>query len=171
MIDHSSSGPLPIRGVAMRALMLAVLACLFSACSYPPWYTVNLPNKQDPSLVFVTGPSVASPDTYTFRVRVTYDNPISTAQGFVVRLDVFEDDYGDVLLDRNVVLSFPAGASSATKSFRLSCVDDGNGNLSIVGQDGQNTHDDVWEVFAVVREQSTSEHEEGPNHEFRCEIP
>jgi hypothetical protein len=153
--------------VIVLTATLVVSGC--RGCIRSSWYTVPAINKQVPTSLLVTGPATITPGaSATFTLTVTYANPISATNNFIVRAAIFEDDIGDVRLDRSVQVRFPANATSGSATFTLTCVDDGQGNLLIRGDDGSNTYDPVWEIFAWIPDQDTSQEEEGPNANVSC---
>ena len=153
----------------------AVVTGLFSiACTNPPaWYTQSIPNRQAPTSIVVSGPSPIAPDApTTYRVTITYPSPLHATAGFVVIVEIYEDDFGDVLLDRVVRVRIPGGATSGSANFTLTCRDPNSDQQYIIqGDNGSNTYDDVWEVFGYVPDQVTSESDEGGNHNIICEEP
>jgi len=151
-----------------------VAGVLAVACTGPPsWYTQTTPNKQAPTSIVVTGPSPIRPNVpNTYTVTVTYPNPLHATANFTVVAEIWEDDIGDVLLDRVVRVPIAAGATSGSQTFVLTCLDpDMNQEYTINGDNGFNSYDDVWEVFGYVPDQGTSETDEGPNLNVICEEP
>ncbi|MDJ0918450.1 MAG: prepilin-type N-terminal cleavage/methylation domain-containing protein [Woeseiaceae bacterium] len=162
--------------LVLIAIMLAISEGLKSWWNKkpPPWYTIITPVKQEPtSIVITNGPQTINPGVAaTYTVTVTYPAPINATNGFGVIVSIWEDDLGDVLLDRRVRISVPAGATSGSATFTLTCLDpNGDGSYTINGDNGSNTLDDTWEIFAYVPDQTTSESKEGPNYNVSCEEP
>ncbi len=144
------------------------------ACTNTPsWYTQTTPNRQAPSSIVVTGPSPIAPNAATtYTLTITYPNPLHATANFTVKAEIYEDDWGDVLLDRVVRVSIPAGATSGSATFTLTCLDPNMDQQYVIqGDNGSNTYDDVWEIFGYVPDQVTSESDEGPNLNVICEEP
>lgn len=144
-------------------------------------YIRNTPRVQTPTTVKVTGPAtLAVGQAATFTVTVTYPEPIldnlptgqtSLVQGAVVRVEIYEDDIGDVLLDRSVNVTIPRGEKSGDATFILTCEDDTDKGRIIRGDNEFNTYDQEWEVFGYVPTQRNSSSKEGDNYKCSCPAP
>ena len=180
-LHQTANGAKFVRGGAWLIIIIILILLILIALGLmawwnrtPSWYTYDPPNKDTPDSVEITaGPNTIRPGVAnTYTLTVTYDNPISSTKNYIVIAEIYEDDVGDVLLDRLVRLSFPTGATSASANFTLTCTDPANdGNYLIVGDNGSNTLDDTWEIFGYVKDQTTSYPEEGSNYNVSCEEP
>lgn len=157
--------------VIILLLLANVGSCVYLNTSPPSWYTDLTPNKQEPSAVTITAglQSLTPGQTGTYTVQVNFDEALNAKASYFVTVEIWEDDYfGDKQLDRLVKVPIPAGATSGTATFSLSCNDDGAGNLSLAGATAAQTFDDPWHVYGYVPDQFASEAESGSNYELRC---
>jgi hypothetical protein len=152
-------------------LLAEAVSCAYLNANPPPWYTNLTPNKQDPSAVTIkAGPKSLTPgQTGTYTVQVDVDRALNAMASYTITVEIWEDDYfGDKQLDRLVKVPIPAGATSGTATFSLSCNDDGAGDRSLAGATAAQTFDDPWHVYGYVPDQFASEPENGSNYEVRC---
>jgi hypothetical protein len=148
-------------------LLLIALALIVIWLVFRAWGAEDF-TKQSVSSVEVTGPPTMTPGTpTTFQVKLTLGGPIHPRNAFRVNVAIYEYDIADVRLIRSIPIRFPGGATTGTATFTLTCEDHG-AERWIVGADGHNTYDDVWEVFGSVPDQQTAYYDYGSNHNVSC---
>ena len=173
MVTRNEKGAVSVFIVILIVLAILAIIGMGTCVAWnvtPGWYTQTVPNAQEPDDIVVTGPSSLAPgETGTFNVRVVFSQPIHPTQAFSVIVSIWEDDFGDVLLDRLVRVSVPGGSTEGDADFELTCVIQDSGDLIIQGDNGFNTYDATWEIFGYADVQSTVDDPyEGGNHDLRC---
>lgn len=168
-------------------IFLVVEKVLEKSGGFNPNYTVYTPRADDPERLEITAgqQSMVPGVPETYEVTVEFDNPIHDKQGFNVRVEIYEDDLGDVLLDRHVSVNFPAKATVGTGTFVLTCYDaDDTDNLPdelaediaqknisgliLVADNNYQTYDAKWEIFPFTPDQTTASYEEGTSYFLTC---
>jgi len=122
------------------AVVTAVVVAVFSipsAISYRFYSPATLLIEPDDSVIASDG------GFRDYSLTATYNSPASTAgsQEIIVR----EDDLFDEVLDKSVLVSYSAGSTTATGSFRLLCV---SRRGILVGDDSRSEEEDEYDVYA-----------------------
>jgi hypothetical protein len=98
-----------------------------------------------------------------YTLTATYSSP-ATAAG-VQEINIREDDFFDEILDASVLVSYDAGSTAGTGSFRLLCV---STRGILVGDDNRSEEEDEYDVYAEYGNFLAPDIQ-SPNVKIQCE--